>query len=222
MRSASLRPMPALLERLARDHRGVALIEFAFVLPVLLLAGLLGLETTNLVLAHMRVSRIASMVADNGSRVRDSIDETDIIELMQGAELAADTLDLRQNGRVILSAVQENAGKTGQWIRWQRCYGRKAVASNYGAAGKGKSDASLPSIGSDGRAVRAVSGSTVMLAELSFDYQPLITGAWGGKATTIHYESVFNVRSRPNTDPTNSSKLKASETARCTSPSFGG
>ena len=66
----------------ARCDSGLAFIEFAMALPVLSTLGLCGLETANLAMAHLRVSNIAMLTADNASRVRDSIDEANVIELV--------------------------------------------------------------------------------------------------------------------------------------------
>ena len=47
------------LQRLRRDTRGLALVEFAFSAPLLLLLILGGIELVNYALAHMRVNQIA-------------------------------------------------------------------------------------------------------------------------------------------------------------------
>ena len=81
-------------------------------------------------MAHLRVSNIAMLTADNAARVRDSIDEANVIELLTGAKMTGDNIDFRQNGRIILSSIEPNTAgpdgtSTGQWIRWQRCDGRQ-------------------------------------------------------------------------------------------------
>ncbi|MGQ0660288.1 MAG: TadE/TadG family type IV pilus assembly protein, partial [Sphingosinicella sp.] len=65
---------------------GLAYVEFALALPVLLTLGLFGLETANFAMAHLRVSNIAVMTADNAARIRDNIDEADVIDLLTGAK----------------------------------------------------------------------------------------------------------------------------------------
>jgi hypothetical protein len=200
---------------LLRDRRGVAMIEFAYGLPVLLMVGLGGLECANLVLAHMQISRIASMTADNASRVRDSIDESDVTELMTGAQLTSGTLDVGASGRIILSQVQRNDAGTGQWIRWQRCYGRKAVNSSYGRQNAGKTDATLQGIGPVGRQVAASAGTSVMFVEVQYDYQPIVAGFFGAAPRTLRYNSAYNVRKRPNGDLTNAGSLAADKRNPC-------
>lgn len=141
--------MSELLRNLARvvhDNRGLALIEFAIVTPVLLLLGLGGLELANYVSANLRISQIAMTVADNAGRVRTSIDEADINELMVGAKKIGEPIGFAANGRIILSDLEQRTNVTGgagatsstnpngyrQWVRWQRCAGALKAVSSYG------------------------------------------------------------------------------------------
>ncbi|WP_243848239.1 TadE/TadG family type IV pilus assembly protein [Sphingomonas insulae] len=132
--------------RLSGDRSGVALVEFAFALPLILLLGVGGLETANFMSASLRMSQIAMTVADNAGRVRTSIDETDINELMMGAKKIGEPIAFAANGRIILSDLEQRTNTTGgatsvttanpngyrQWIRWQRCAGALNVTSSYG------------------------------------------------------------------------------------------
>ena len=127
---------------------GVALTEFALALPLVLLAGLGGIEVSNYVLASLRVAQIAQTVADNAGRYRQALDEGDVNEIMTGAKLMGDKIGLLKNGRIILSDLEQRTTTTGsggvgpktaanpngyrQWIRWQRCAGKLARTSSYG------------------------------------------------------------------------------------------
>ena len=193
--------------RLRGCESGLAFVEFAMSLPVLVTLSLVGLETANLAMAHLRVSNIAMLTADNAGRVRDSIDEADVIELMTGAKMTGDSIRFRQNGRIILSSVELNTAgsggtSTGQWIRWQRCDGAKNVVSNYGPQDSGRTTSSLQAFGVAGSQIAATSGTAVMLVEVVYDYQPLVSNSIFG-ARQIRYESAFNVRQRNNQQITN-------------------
>jgi Flp pilus assembly protein TadG len=188
------------LRRLGADTRALALTEFALSLPVLLGLGLVGLETANLAIANLKVSNIAMLTADSAARVRDSIDEADINEIFTGARTAGAAMNFTQNGRIILSSLEPNSAgvggaSTGQWIRWQRCIGVKNVASSYGAQDKGKTDNSLQSVTSGGSQISAQAGTAVLVAEVNYTYQPLISNSIFGPRT-ITYVSAFNVRQR--------------------------
>ena len=141
------------------------------------------------------------------SRVRDSIDEADVIELLTGAKMTGDSISFRQHGRIILSSIEPNTAgsggaSTGQWIRWQRCDGAKVVSSSYGAQGTGQNNASLQAVGPAGNQISATAGTAIMLVEVVYDYQPLVSSTIFGPRT-IRYESAFNVRQRTNQAITN-------------------
>jgi hypothetical protein len=193
--------------RLRDCEKGLQFVEFAMALPVLTTLGMCGLECANLAMANLRVSNIAMLTADNAARVRESIDEANVIELLTGAKMTGDSISFRQNGRIILSSVEPNTAgvngaSTGQWIRWQRCDGAKSVASNYGAQGRGQNDNTLQFVGPASNPIAASPGTAVMMVEVVYDYQPIVSNAIFG-ARTIRYESAFNVRQRTNQAITN-------------------
>ena len=63
---AAVRRLRRFSASLGNCTSGLALTEFAMSVPVLLTLGLFGLETANFAMAHLRVSNIAMMTADNG------------------------------------------------------------------------------------------------------------------------------------------------------------
>lgn len=205
--------------RLRDCTSGLALTEFAFSLPILLTLGLCGLETANYAMAHLRVSNIAMLAADNAARVRDGIDEADVIEVLLGAKMTGQGIDFANNGRIILSSIEPNSAgsegaTTGQWIRWQRCDGRKNVTSHYGAEDKGRNDASLQYMGTAANPISAQAATAVVVAEVEYDYQPIIPNSFlSGR--TIRYESAFNVRQRTNQAITNIGDLNNARKRTC-------
>ncbi|WP_331010398.1 TadE/TadG family type IV pilus assembly protein, partial [Sphingomonas sp.] len=136
------------IHRIGHDRSGVAMIEFAVGIPLLLMLGFGGMEVARFALATLRISEIAMTVADNAGRVRTSIDEADINELMTGAKMIGNGIGFAANGRIILSDLEQRTTTSGaggvgpitadnpngyrQWIRWQRCSGALNVASSYG------------------------------------------------------------------------------------------
>lgn len=177
--------------RLRSDRRGVAMVEFALSLPVLMVLVLVGLELTNFVLANHRVRQIAAMTADNASRLRTQMSEAYINQLFVGVQKAGSGIDFQNRGRVILSSVQNNAAANGQWIRWQRCYGKLSRKSKYGVQGKGQSDKTLPNV----NGLVAQPGSAIMYAEAEYQYKPLIASSFL-KDRRIVSEVAFIVRQR--------------------------
>jgi len=217
---------PSLAARFAgslRDCRsGLAFIEFAFALPVLLALGLLGLETANYAIANLRVSNIAMLTADNAARVRESIDEGDVTELLTGAKMSGSSIDFAQNGRIILTDLEPTTTGGLQWIRWQRCdgalnytssvaalrpltaggaaitngteiYGTDRVAAS--TAPSSPTKASLTQVGSGSNVISAQAGTAVMHVEVAYNYQAVIPNSFLANRR-ISYVSAFNVRQR--------------------------
>lgn len=185
--------------RFARDSRATVLIEAAFAIPLLVLVGFAGMEIANLTLAHTRVSQIGLSAADNASRIAvgsnlslPRVRELDINEVFTGVEAQADSMNFRQNGRIILSSLERNP-QGGQWIHWQRCYGDLNVASSYGVEGTGATGTSFPGMGPTGREVTAAAGTAVMFVEIVYDYQPLLYGKWLGPQR-VRSTAAFNIR----------------------------
>lgn len=177
------------LRRLRRDNRAVAMTEMALALPVLLTAGLYGLESANLALTHMKISQAAMMAADNASRIGDDtmlinrrITESDVTDLLIGADLqAGEKLDIYKFGRVILSSLEtdpDDPSGTQQWIHWQRCMGEMRVDSSFGEEGDGKNNPSFAGMGPPGQEVMAMPGDAVMFVEIIYEYQPIVTDAF--------------------------------------------
>lgn len=188
--------MSRLLRRLRADTSGLAMMEFAMSLPILLFMGLGGTELAHMAIARERVDQIAMLVADNAARVRDSIDEADVNEVMTGAKLVGQSIDFANHGRIILSDVQNNPANNGQWIRWQRCAGAKNVSSSYGSTDDGWQDTTLQTgVGPAGNKVTAAAGTIVMFVEVVYDYQPIVPVSYFG-ARTFRASQAFNVRDR--------------------------
>jgi Flp pilus assembly protein TadG len=169
------------LRRLGRDTSGLALLEFAFILPIFLTMGLTGAELTNYVTTKMRISQVALQLADNAARIGSgsqlqakTISEVDINDLLAGAQLQASELDLFTNGRVIISSLEPIAtpNTTNKYkIAWQRCKGLKvAHTSSYGAQG----NTNLDGMGPTGRLTIAPEGGASMFVEVYLQYKPLI------------------------------------------------
>lgn len=213
---------------IARCDRGVMLTEFAFALPLLLLAGLGGLELKNLTLAHQRVNDIAMKVADNTARVRISIDEEDMKEIFLGAKQIGAEIDFAQNGRVIVSSIEPVMNTASppqvvnQHLRWQRCYGAHAANSTHGSQGDGATGtAQADGYGVTGQGkIKAAANTAVILVEVVYDYQPLISNRWFGTRTIRAVQSM-PVRQRADQIMKNASSLSTANRPLCTNPHAG-
>ena len=200
-----------LLGRIGRDQSGLAYLEFALIGPVLLFLTLAGLELVNYAMAHLRVNQIATTVADNAGRVTTGIDEANVYEVFAGARSIGEPMDFEDNGRVVLSSLQENGrngADEGQMINWQRCWGDLDLGSMYAEEDDGRDDASLATgLGAEGNRIVSVPGTAVMFVEVTYDYQPLISGTILPVVDQIRQETAFNVRGQRNNDISNTQNL---------------
>lgn len=206
------------LVRLLRDRSGVALIEFCLALPVLLTLTLTGVETANLAITVLRVNQLAMMASDNAGRVRSSIDEQDVNEIMAGIRFAGSGIDFGTNGRVIISSLEGNgqpSPKTGNKITWQRCFGAKNVTSSYGLAGAGANDATLAlGMGPTGQKIPPVPNSALIFAEIRYTYHPIVVSAFMADRELSAIQA-FTVRDRALQTLTNTKSLPASAQRLC-------
>lgn len=198
----SARRLGAFARRLGRDTSGLALLEFAFSMPILLTLSLSGAELANYVVTRMRISQVALHIADNAARIgagsqleAKKINEAQINDLLTGAGLQAGELGLFDNGRVIISSVEpdpNNAGKSR--IRWQRCKGSQASLTSAYAAGNDN----LAGVGPTGRTISAPTNGVTMYVEVRYLYQPIVSGAIAPSAEIKEVASMM-VRDRRDT-----------------------
>lgn len=190
------------LRRLRTDTAGLALTEFAFALPVTLTLLLYGLEVANYGLATLRVHQIAATAADNAARVRDSISEDDVNEVLIGGKTVGERIDFASRGRIVLSDVLPNGltgTNAGQKILWQRCTGALNVPASqpsYGVEGKGVTDNSLQAMGKPGRQIAPTASSAMIFAEVTYRYKPVVSSTLLG-TPILRSEASFIVRERP-------------------------
>jgi Flp pilus assembly pilin Flp len=195
----------AAFNRLRRNESGVALVEFAYTLPIFIGVGMYGTETAHRAVADMQVSQAALALADNAGRmgqtgngnIAPTIQESDVIEALTGTRLQTQNLDLLQNGRVILSSLEVrtitsgSASRQQQFIRWQRCKGTRDFTSDY-VNGINTSNAAFTGVGENGN-VRAVTNSAVMFVEIQYAYKPLFGDMFAG-GVIINQDAAFTIR----------------------------
>lgn len=170
--------------QLWRARRGVAMLEFALALPVVLPIGLYAVELCNFGIQQLRLSQATQTLADNISRVgvdtnaaTQQLREVDVNEVIGGLRRQTASLNLTTNGRITISSLEKRDGA--QWIHWQRCVGLKRGAgydSSFGKAGDGGTSGSgFKGMGNAGQRVEAPDRAAVIFVEVNYDYQPLLT-----------------------------------------------
>jgi TadE-like protein len=144
-----------------RNQSGVAAIEFAFILPILVMLTFGGYEAWNMILAAQRLDRVAFSVADLASRLSNSATEGDVSNLLDGGLYIAQPFDIIDPG-------------AGRQITWQRCLGTKtSINSVMGAEGNSANLAAL-------KRAPAVVDNAIFITEVHYHYTPRLLGILTG------------------------------------------
>jgi len=186
---------------------GVAIMEFALVLPVLITLGFYGTEIAYMSTINMQISQMATSAADNASRlgqtdnsaVSPTVTAAQVDSVMTGALLQGAAFSFSSRGRIIISSLERDVATNREYIHWQRCRGSLARTSYYGAQNYGLSGATLNGMGATNHVVHAppiVSGATtgaVMFVEVFYSYRPLFGNVFV-RPTEFHREAALLVR----------------------------
>jgi hypothetical protein len=169
-----------LLNRLLRDRYGIAAVEFALSLPILMGLTLYSMEAANMAYTSQKLGNIATQTADSVSRIRLSISNGDVTDALGGMKILGDGIDLRNRGRIIVSSVQpvtDSSGNvTNQKVRWQRCTGALVKDSSYVV----NTNLGTDGIGATGRKIAASKDSELIFVEIYYTYKPLVSSAFLG------------------------------------------
>ncbi|MGI9434020.1 MAG: TadE/TadG family type IV pilus assembly protein [Geminicoccaceae bacterium] len=148
----------------ACDQGNVA-VEFALILPVLLLLFLASAELGRFVLLHQKVDRVAVTASDLVARA-ETISEAEIDDVFIAAAQVAEPFDLGGRGRVVVSSVVNEDGN-GATVAWQRSGG--GIFSAPSQIGTEGGIASLPT----DFVVRE--GENAIISEVFFDFEPFLS-----------------------------------------------
>jgi Flp pilus assembly protein TadG len=147
-----------------RDSRGVAAIEFALILPILVLLMLGCFEVPQFVLLYQKIARTSSGVADLVAQADNPLTTNQITDIFISAQNMMRPYDLLNNGAVIVSSIN-NPDNTGVIITWQARMGTDNTASKLGAATA--TNPSLPS------GIDPASNEEVIATEVYYNYTPI-------------------------------------------------
>lgn len=185
------------LHLLRRDTRGVSMVEFGLMLPLLFMLGAGGVELVNYVLANQKIERIASITADNVARNTLAPSERSIVDTFAGINDIAAPFDFNADGRLIMTGVigvvsgNTVVGK----VVWQRCTGSlTGITSTVGAQPANPNNwatgpnATLPNN------ITLLQNQLVVVTEVAYRYEPMISIAQlqtAGTNPVLRQRSVF-------------------------------
>lgn len=144
-----------LVKRLARDDRGVSAVEFALVLPVLIVIYLGGVELSHTITVDRKVTSAASAVGDLVAQgtIINAAEMKNIFDAAQVILSPYDTTGLK----IVVSSV--DVSKDGDTVICSDSYQTGARAEN--------SEVSLPA------GIR-IEGTTLIMAEVEYQYVPTL------------------------------------------------
>ncbi len=167
------------LRELKRDLSGLALIEFAYTLPIFVGFGLVGIEFTNVVLAHQKSERIAATIADQVASNQVPPNERQIRDMFEAVELIAAPFDFSDNGNVIVTAVvgvrDIDDDEVQNKVAWQRCSVKDSYESAFGEEWTGSEDVSEGDEVDLPNDIQLTQNQMVVIAEVFFPYDPIVS-----------------------------------------------
>lgn len=204
--------------RLSGDKSGMAVLEFALILPIFVSLGMYGIEIANMAMIQMQVSQMALSVADNASRlgqtdnsaVTPTVSETDVDSVLFGAMKQGTNFRFQQYGRVILSSLERDSFTGKQFIHWQRCKGNLTGQSSIYGNDSGNnglgSGQNITGVGTANGTVTAPANSAVMVAEVYYRYSGIF-GTMFTEQRTFRQQANLIIRDNRNLGATNTKGL---------------
>lgn len=105
------------------NENGMAVVEFALLVPFLSVGILMTADATLLMMATQKVARTAATMADLTAQSEAGTSEAQMSDALEAAKILMQPGDLSEDGRVYVTAVQGGANGIGNYILWQRCTG---------------------------------------------------------------------------------------------------
>ena len=157
----------AALRRFAEDCRGVAAVEFALILPILVLLAIGCFEVPRFVLVFQKLARTASAVADLTAQADEPLTTNQMADIFTAGQITMQPYDVVASGRIYISSINNPSG-SGVIMTWQKNNGGAVTtASKLGTEG-GNPSGNLPA------ALLPASNEEVLAAEVYYNYTPVI------------------------------------------------
>ncbi|MEW9807279.1 TadE/TadG family type IV pilus assembly protein [Mesorhizobium marinum] len=157
--------------RLRRDRRGVAALEFALIVPLLLMLYFVTMEVAQAIEANKKVGRVGSMVADLVTQ-QQTMSKTELEGIMRIGEATLQPYN-RSAPNIEITAIEVTDEAT---PKIQVVWSRKLVNGSFSAGKTVGTPVVIPP------ALR-IKGSFLVRADATLAYQPVITWAASAKST---------------------------------------
>lgn len=169
---------------LIEDRSGGVLIEFAFIMPILIFFMLAGVDLVRFAMLQQKLSRAVVTTADLVAQY-ESMSTTQLDQLLLAVEHVIKPFPLGASGQVVVSSISRVTDPDPVLVDWQRFGpGGATATSNFGVAG---GNATLPA------GFTVAGGESVIAAEVFYDFEPLLF-AFMVPARRVEHLSMFRPR----------------------------
>lgn len=173
------------LRRFLAAREGVAAMEFALNLPLLLLLGFGGFEVSRFLLVNQKTDKIAYIVADVVAQSTSStLTKTQLDQILTAAAQVMQPMTFGANGYVIVNSVSKS-GTNPAKVSWQHKGGGTMTRAS--AVGTSGNNATLPG------GITISDKENVIVVEVFYQYSPLF-GAGYMPAKEFYRTTIFKPR----------------------------
>ncbi len=173
-----------MMRRFGEAQQGIAMVEFALALPVLMTLFYGTIEVTRYVLITQKVEKLAHAVADMTAQSATATTAT-LNQVMAAASDIMNPYEMNSNGRIMISSLYRAAGATDATVSWRHeGGGTLSATSTLGAVG---STPVMPT------AFAFEERENVIAGEVYYQFSPLISSQFFG-TTTIYRIAFYKPR----------------------------
>ena len=163
-RDRILNALPPRLRRFVEGEQGVTAIEFALVLPIVVLILLGCFEVPRYVMIYQKIARTSSGVADLVAQADEPLTKNQLNDIFTAGKIMMQPFDLTAQGKIYVTSVNNPSGG-GLVLTWQR--------NNGGTVGNSNSKITSPS--NIPAPIQPGSNEEVLATEVFFNYQPVFS-----------------------------------------------
>lgn len=168
--------------RLFRNQKGLAAVEFALALPLMIILTFGSIEVTLYILISQKVERVSINLSDLVAQ-STTINTTQLDEIIKAASQVMLPYNFGADGYAVISSVTKT-GTNAPVVNWQYVSSGTAQTSKIGVVG---SNATLPS------GFTMVDKDNVIITEVFYNYKPILSGTIYSSSQIYRY-SIYKPR----------------------------
>ncbi|HVZ01790.1 MAG TPA: TadE/TadG family type IV pilus assembly protein [Dongiaceae bacterium] len=154
-----------LFGRFRRDKSGVAAIEFALILPILVLLTLGCFEVPRYVLLWQRLERASSGVSDLVAQADEPLTANQMTDIFSAAKVLMQPYAIFTDGSIVVTSINNPTGGSGVKNTWRVACGTVNTTGTLGAVNS--TPTNLPA------QLSPTLDNEVLVAEIYFNYTPV-------------------------------------------------